>query len=103
VIAARSAWLWVREAACRAEAPDAGADEIALVLMARRVVESAGLEAMEVAARLIGTRAFFTDNPIDLACRDLGLYLRQPVPDQALDRAASAFIAKDAWKDDPLW
>ncbi len=101
--AARSAYLWVSQAAARAEAPDAGADEIAFVLMTRGVVERAGLDAMEAAARSVGTRAFFEDNPLDQACRDLALYLRQPVPDQALDRAAAAFIDHDCWRDDPLW
>jgi hypothetical protein len=103
VAATRSAWLWVREAAMRAEAPDAGPDEIALVLMTRGVVERAGLEVMEAAARLVGTRAFFLECPIDLACRDLALYLRQPGPDRALDRAAEAFLERDAWSDDRLW
>jgi hypothetical protein len=51
----------------------------------------------------MGTRAFFEDHPIDQACRDLALYLRQPAPDQALDRATAAFIAQDCWRDDPLW
>jgi alkylation response protein AidB-like acyl-CoA dehydrogenase len=101
--AARSAYLWVREAALRAESPLAGAAEIAFVLMTRGVVERAGLQAMEAAARTIGTRAFFDDQPVDQACRDLALYLRQPVPDQALDRAAAAFIEQDCWRDDPLW
>jgi alkylation response protein AidB-like acyl-CoA dehydrogenase len=101
--AARSAYLWVREAAERAEAADAGAAEIAFVLMTRGVVERAGLAAIEAAERSVGTRAFFDDNPLDQACRDLALYLRQPAPDQALDRAASAFIARDCWRDDPLW
>lgn len=101
--ATRSAYLWVREAALRAEAPEAGAAEIAFVLMTRGVVERAGLQAMEAAARIVGTRAFFEDHPLDQACRDLALYLRQPVPDQALDRAAAAFIEQDCWRDDPLW
>jgi alkylation response protein AidB-like acyl-CoA dehydrogenase len=101
--AARSAYLWVREAALRAESPLAGAAEIAFVLMTRGVVERAGLQAMEAAARTVGTRAFFDDHPIDQACRDLALYLRQPAPDQALDRAAAAFIEQDCWRDDPLW
>jgi len=101
--AARSAFLWVREAALRAESPLAGAAEIAFVLMTRGVVERAGLQAMEAAARTVGTRAFFDDHPIDQACRDLALYLRQPVPDQALDRASAAFIEQDCWRDDPLW
>ena len=58
---------------------------------------------MEAAARIIGTRAFFDDEPIDLAVRDLSLYLRQPVPDQARDRAATQFLARDAWPLDRLW
>jgi len=99
----RSAYLWVREAAVRAEGPDCGPDEIAFVLMTRGVVEKAGLEAMEAAARTVGTRAFFEDNPLDQACRDLAMYLRQPVPDQARDRAARAFIAADCWAGDRLW
>jgi len=100
---ARSAYLWVREAAQRAEAPTAGPAEIAFVLMTRGVVERAGLEAIATAERSVGTRAFFEDNPLDQACHDLSLYLRQPAPDQALDRAAAAFIAEDCWRDDPLW
>ena len=99
----RSAGLWVREAARRATREDAGAQEIALVLMTRGVVERAGLAVMEAAHRSIGTRSYFTDGPVDMACRDLGLYLRQPAPDQALDRAASAFLAADCWREDPLW
>ena len=99
----RSAALWVRTAAERATREDAGPDEIALVLMTRGVVERAGLTVMEAAHRSIGTRSYFTNGPVDMACRDLGLYLRQPAPDQALDRAASAFLAADCWRDDPLW
>ena len=100
---ARSAYLWVREAAQRAESQTAGPAEIAMVLMTRGVVERAGLEAIAAAERSVGTRTFFEDNPLDQACRDLSLYLRQPAPDQALDRAAAAFLAKDCWRDDPLW
>jgi alkylation response protein AidB-like acyl-CoA dehydrogenase len=100
---ARSAYLWVREAARRAEAPDAGAAEVAFVLLTRSVVERAGLDAIEAAARSVGTRAFFEDHPLDQACRDLALYLRQPAPDRALDRAAEAFLKEDCWRDDPLW
>ena len=99
----RSAYLWVREAAVRAENPGAGADEIAVVLMTRGVVEKAALEVMEAATRTLGTKAFFEDHPLDRACRDLALYLRQPAPDQARDRAAKAFVARDCWAGDPLW
>jgi len=100
---ARSAMMWVREAAVRAESPNAGPDEVAFVLMTRGVVERAGLAAIEAAARAVGTGAFFDDHPIDQACRDLALYLRQPSPDQALDRAAAGFIERDCWRGDRLW
>jgi alkylation response protein AidB-like acyl-CoA dehydrogenase len=103
--AARTAWLWVREAARMAEdgLGAASDDIVAMVLMTRGVVEHAGLEVMEAAARIIGTRAFFDDEPIDMAVRDLSLYLRQPVPDQARDRAAASFLQRDAWPRDRLW
>jgi alkylation response protein AidB-like acyl-CoA dehydrogenase len=100
---ARSSYLWVREAAVRAESTSAGADEVAVVLLARRVVEQAGLAAIQAAQRTVGTRAFRDDDPLDLACRDLDLYLRQPAPDQAFDRAAQAFIERDCWRGDRLW
>jgi alkylation response protein AidB-like acyl-CoA dehydrogenase len=103
--ATRTAWLWVREAARMAEGAleHRSDDVVAMVLLTRGVVERAGLEVMEAAARTIGTRAFFDDEPIDMAVRDLSLYLRQPVPDEALDRAAARFLERDAWPSDRLW
>jgi alkylation response protein AidB-like acyl-CoA dehydrogenase len=103
VTALRTAWLWVREAAARAESLGAGADDIAVVQLTRGVVDAAGQTVMDAAARVVGSRAFFTDNPLDLACRDLAFYLRQPLPDLARDAAAGAFIARDAWSGDRLW
>ncbi len=103
LVATRTAYLWVREVALRAEAPTAGPDAASIVLLTRGVVENAAHKVMEAAARCIGTRAYFTDNPLDLAARDLALYLRQPAPDQARDAAAKAFLAADCWSGDPLW
>jgi alkylation response protein AidB-like acyl-CoA dehydrogenase len=102
VVAARTAFLWVREAAYRAEdnpAPEASA----FVLLTRGVVEEAGLAVMEAVQRGVGTRAFFTGNAIDRVMRDLQLYLRQPAPDQALDRAAKAWLETDCWGEDAWW
>jgi alkylation response protein AidB-like acyl-CoA dehydrogenase len=101
VAAVRGAGAWVERAATRAEAADE--DAIALTLMARGVVEEAALGVMEAAARGVGTAAFFDDSRIDRITRDLGLYLRQPVPDQARDRAAAAWLERDRWGDDPWW
>lgn len=101
VAAARSAGLWVERAAQLAQGE--GADAIPLVLMTRGIVEEAGLAVMEAAARGVGTASFFDGDPIDRITRDLGLYLRQPVPDQARDRAAAAWLAADRWGADPWW
>lgn len=101
VAGARGAGEWVRRAAQLAEAQSG--DAVAFVLMTRGVVEEAGLAMMEAAARAVGTAAFFTGNPIDRITRDLGLYLRQPVPDQARDRAAAAWLETDCWGEDRWW
>ncbi|MFS0771586.1 acyl-CoA dehydrogenase [Sphingomonas sp. 1P08PE] len=100
-VAVRSAGQWVARAARLAEA--ARPEAIAHVLMTRGVVEEAALLAMEGAARSVGTASFFDGSRIDRITRDLGLYLRQPVPDQARDRAAAAWLEADRWGDDPWW
>ncbi|HXH15257.1 MAG TPA: acyl-CoA dehydrogenase family protein [Sphingomonas sp.] len=97
----RSAGLWVRRAAHLAETQ--AAEAIPFVLMTRGVVEEAGLRTMEAAARSVGTASFFAASRIDRITRDLGLYLRQPVPDQARDRAAAAWLEDDCWGDDRWW
>jgi alkylation response protein AidB-like acyl-CoA dehydrogenase len=99
----RSAYLWVREAALRANDPAAEDDAAPFVRLCRGVVERAALRCMEAATRCVGTKAFFEDHPLDQACRDLGLYLRQPAPDQAADRAARDFLTQDRWTGDRLW
>lgn len=101
IVAGRSAGLWVARAARLAETerPEA----IAHVLMTRGVVEEAALAAMDGAARAVGTASFFEESRIDRITRDLSLYLRQPVPDQARDRAAAAWLEQDRWGDDPWW
>ncbi|TXC70395.1 acyl-CoA dehydrogenase [Sphingomonas ginsenosidivorax] len=101
VSATRSAGLWVRQAAHAAERQ--ADDAIPLVLMTRGIVEEAGLQVMEAAARTVGTASFFAASRIDRITRDLGLYLRQPVPDQARDRAAAAWLEADHWGEDRWW
>lgn len=101
VAAARGAGQWVARAAQLAEG---GSDDaIAFTLMTRGVVEDAALHVMEAAARAVGTASFFEGDPIDRITRDLGLYLRQPVPDQARERAAAAWLEADRWGEDAWW
>lgn len=101
VTATRSAGLWTERAALRAEAGDA--DAVPLVLMTRGIVEEAALAVMAAVARGVGTAAFLDDSRIDRISRDLGLYLRQPAPDQARDRAAADWLERDRWGEDPWW
>ena len=99
--ALRSAGLWVAQAADAAEAGTANA--IPLVAMTRGLVEDAAMGLMEAVTRAVGTRSFVTGTRIDRIVRDLGLYLRQPVPDQARDRAAAAWLEADGWGEDEWW
>jgi hypothetical protein len=48
--------------------------------------------------------AFLEANPVERIMRDLGTYLRQPAPDEALTEAANWFIETEgskAWNHDP--
>lgn len=102
VVATRTAWLWVREAAIRAasEAPDAGD----FARATRGVVERSALDVMELAARSVGTRSAFDGERIDKITRDLSLYLRQAGPDYAKDQAAKTWLDRDLWGEgDALW
>lgn len=101
LVAMRTAWLWVREAAVHAAREDA--DAATFARMTRGVVERAGLDVMEHAARLIGTRSSFDGQRIDKIIRDLGLYLRQAGPDLVRDAAVRDWIGHDCWGEDALW
>lgn len=102
VAATRTAYLWVRECALRAAHDDP--DGPAFARMTRGIVERAGLDVMELAARIIGTRSAMDGERIDKIIRDLSLYLRQGGPDYACDQAALAWLDHDAWgAEDALW
>lgn len=102
VASTRTAGFWVEEAAARTA--DEDPDVITIVRMTRGVVESAGFDVMEAAARILGTRSAFDGERSDKIIRDLSLYLRQGGPDYARDQAAIALLDNDRWRqDDRLW
>lgn len=102
VAATRTAFMWVRECAIRAARDDA--DGPAFARMTRGIVERAGLDVMELSARIVGTRSAVDGQRIDKIIRDLSLYLRQGGPDYARDQAAIAWLDHDAWgARDALW
>lgn len=102
VVATRTASFWVSEAAMRTADEDPNA--VAIARMTRGVVERAGFDVMEAAARILGTRSAFDGERSDKIIRDLSLYLRQAGPDHARDQAALAFLEHDCWaEEDRLW
>jgi alkylation response protein AidB-like acyl-CoA dehydrogenase len=93
VIAFETARLWMRQAALRACLEDDSDDGIvAYVNLARIAVESACLDAMQLTQRSLGLGAFIAGSRAELVCRDLATYLRQPAPDETLDKAAGHYF-----------
>ena len=95
VVSTRTAGFWVSDAAMRAADDDP--DAVAIARMARGVVERAGFDVMEAAARILGTRSAFDGERSDKIIRDLSLYLRQAGPDHARDQASLALLDGDCW------
>jgi alkylation response protein AidB-like acyl-CoA dehydrogenase len=92
LINAQTARLWLLHAAPLAEDADRQPElAAATVNLARIAIEAACLDTMQLAQRSLGMSAFMQSNPVERMCRDLGTYLRQPAPDEALSEAASYF------------
>jgi alkylation response protein AidB-like acyl-CoA dehydrogenase len=89
LIAHETARLWLKGAARRACLEDGPAAEIvAYVNLARLAIEAACLDAMRLTQRGLGLGAFMAGQPVERICRDLSVFLRQPAPDETLDKAA---------------
>jgi alkylation response protein AidB-like acyl-CoA dehydrogenase len=96
MIARETCRLWVRSAAQIAEDDRADRKErVAYVGLARIAVESACLDAMRLIQRSMGLTAFRKGHAVELICRDLATYLRQPAPDEVLTEAASWYARRD--------
>jgi alkylation response protein AidB-like acyl-CoA dehydrogenase len=94
LIAQETAFLWTRKAACIAEAGTAAAEAITgYVNLARRAVERAGFEVIELVERSLGLSALVDGNPVERLVRDLSTMMRQPALDDALAQAAAHFVA----------
>lgn len=102
VVAARSAGFWVEQSAM--QTADEDPDAVTVARLTRGAVERAGLDVMEAATRILGTRSAFDGEGTDKIIRDLSLYLRQASPDHARDHAALALLEKDCWPaGERLW
>ncbi len=92
VIAGETSRLWLRQVARIAENRHTDpAQAVSYVGLARIAIERACLDAMRLVQRSLGLSAFRHGNPVELICRDLGTYLRQPSPDEVLTEAAAWF------------
>ncbi len=99
-----SAVLWTRQAARVAEGgTHAAADAAGYVNLARRAVEAACLDAIQIVERSLGLAAFVDTNPVERLLRDLATYMRQPAMDEALIEAAAHFVGRGLPQDRPAW
>jgi len=94
LIVHETARLWLTQAARRGCVEDGPAAEIvAYVNLARLAIEAACLEGMRLTQRGLGLGAFIAGHPAERICRDLAVFLRQPAPDETLDKAAAYFFS----------
>jgi alkylation response protein AidB-like acyl-CoA dehydrogenase len=88
-----TALFWVEEASRRfGDESLEPAAVVAFTNLTRMVTERAALDVMELVQRGAGLPAFMHASPIGRISRDLGTYLRQPVPDMAMSDAARAVL-----------
>jgi alkylation response protein AidB-like acyl-CoA dehydrogenase len=91
-----TARLWMEKAARLACVEDDSAEAIvAYVNLARLAVEAACLDVVQNAQRSVGLSGFFAGSRLEMVCRDLAAYLRQPAPDETLTKAASYYFKSD--------
>lgn len=96
LIAQETARLWILRAAQAGEAADGDPQDIAnTVNLARIAVEAACLDTIRIVQRALGLAAFRRGALVELLFRDLGMYLRQPAPDETLTEAALHFMQRD--------
>lgn len=87
--------LWVTRAAALGEGVEADGDDAAhYIRLARAAVESAILEAVQLAQRCVGLAGLAPPHPVERLTRDLATYLRQPALDEVVDQAAMHFLAR---------
>ncbi|WAP68796.1 acyl-CoA dehydrogenase family protein [Jiella pelagia] len=87
VMHARTARLWVKDAARRIEAPQTAEtipEAVATASYTRLQVERDALAVMELARRSVGLPSFAAGHPLDRVVADLSVYLRQANPDALL-------------------
>ena len=97
IMAARTARLWIEDAARRVESattPDQIARAVSLAAYARLRTEAAGMTVIDLVERGIGLASFAREHPAEALGRDLAVYLRQANPDAVLLEHARVLAAQ---------
>ena len=97
ILAARTARLWIEDAARRvdtARTPEEIARAVSLSAYARLQTETAGMAVIDLVERGIGLASFAKGHPAEAIGRDLAVYLRQANPDAVLLEHARVLAAQ---------
>ena len=87
IMTARTARLWIEDAARRVEratTPEEISRAVSLAAYARLQTEAAGMTVIDLVERGIGLSSFARKHPAEARGRDLAVYLRQANPDAML-------------------
>ena len=81
VTACETARLWLEQAACAVERPEAVAADAETAILARLKTAEEAATVLSLADQALGAASFATGHPADRIRRDLNFYLRQADPD----------------------
>lgn len=81
VTACETARLWLDQAACAVERPEATAADAETAILARLKTAEEAATVLALADQALGAASFATGHPADRIRRDLNFYLRQADPD----------------------
>lgn len=81
VTACETARLWLEQAACAVERPEATAADAETAILARLKTAEEAATVLTLADQALGAASFATRHPADRIRRDLNFYLRQADPD----------------------
>lgn len=92
IAAARTARLWVEDAAVRVDSASDVTRAVAVSAFSRLQTEAAGMAVIDLAERAVGLTGFAAGHPLERVSRDLSVYLRQANPDALMQSHARVLV-----------
>ncbi|MFC3169083.1 acyl-CoA dehydrogenase family protein [Paracoccus fontiphilus] len=99
VTACETARLWLEQAACTVERPEATAADAEAAILGRLKTAEEAATVLALADQALGAASFATRHPADRIRRDLNFYLRQADPDGLAMGSLSRVLADPALRD----